>query len=140
MAGAVEGRGLGAAGLVTSVPGYNSGVGEGSCTARRAGGTGQATGDRRPDDSNVLWRRVRMAYLSCPSCGMTLFDRNPLTAPRHCGRCARRHGAAIELERVTKLGGAAAASVLGEQPTRSEILPTHGLRKRRDRSGDVPTP
>ncbi len=53
-----------------------------------------------------------MAYLSCPKCGLTLFDRNPLTSPRHCPRCARR-GGAIELERKPGARGAAAASLLG---------------------------
>jgi hypothetical protein len=81
-----------------------------------------------------------MAYLKCPNCGLTMFDRNPLTSPRHCPRCARRNGVSIELERVTKLSGAAAASVLGEQPPRSEILRTHAPRKRRDRPRDVRTP
>jgi hypothetical protein len=59
-----------------------------------------------------------MAYLSCPKCHLTLFDRNPLTSPRHCPRCARR-GAAVELERKPRTDGAAAASVLGspDQPT-----------------------
>jgi hypothetical protein len=38
-----------------------------------------------------------MSYLSCPSCGLTLFDRNPLTSPRECPRCASR-GASVELE------------------------------------------
>jgi hypothetical protein len=55
-----------------------------------------------------------MAYLNCPKCGLTMFDRNPLTSPRHCPRCARRGGTPIELERVTTSGGgAAAASLLG---------------------------
>jgi len=53
-----------------------------------------------------------MAYLSCPNCGLTMFDRNPLTSPRHCPRCARRHATSIELEQVPKLQGAAAASLL----------------------------
>ena len=38
-----------------------------------------------------------MSYLSCPDCGLTLFDRNPLTSPRHCPRC-RRRGFSVELE------------------------------------------
>jgi hypothetical protein len=54
-----------------------------------------------------------MAYLRCPNCGLTLFDRNPLTSPRHCPRCARRNRASIELERISRVEGAAAASVLG---------------------------
>jgi hypothetical protein len=57
-----------------------------------------------------------VSYLTCPRCGLTLFDRNPLTSPRHCPRCARR-SQSVELERVTKLRGGAAASVLGGQPT-----------------------
>ena len=62
-----------------------------------------------------------MTYLRCPGCGLTMFDRNPLTSPRHCPRCARRRAASVELERVTKLSGAAAASLLGERPGRDEI-------------------
>jgi hypothetical protein len=54
-----------------------------------------------------------MAYLKCPNCGLTMFDRNPLTSPRHCPRCARRDGASIELERTSRVEGAAAASLLG---------------------------
>ncbi len=46
-----------------------------------------------------------MAYLRCPNCGLTMFDRNPLTSPRHCPRCARRNGASIELERTSRVGG-----------------------------------
>jgi hypothetical protein len=38
-----------------------------------------------------------MSYLSCPVCRLTLFDRDPLTSPRHCPRCARR-GDTVELE------------------------------------------
>ena len=53
-----------------------------------------------------------MAYLNCPKCGLTMFDRNPLTSPRHCPRCKRRRGASIELVRITKPAGGAAASVL----------------------------
>jgi hypothetical protein len=56
-----------------------------------------------------------MSYLRCPECGLTLFDRNPLSSPLKCPRCARR-GLAVELERVSKPRGAAAATVLGEQP------------------------
>jgi hypothetical protein len=62
-----------------------------------------------------------MTYLRCPGCGLTIFDRNPLTSPRQCPRCARRRGASIELERVSRKSGAATASVLGEQPHRDEI-------------------
>jgi ketosteroid isomerase-like protein len=65
-----------------------------------------------------------MSYLSCPSCGLTMFDRNPLTSPRHCPRCARRNGASIELERVSKLTGGAAASLL-------EVV--RGMYERRER-------
>ena len=54
-----------------------------------------------------------MAYLKCPNCGLTMFDRNPLTSPRHCPRCTRHNGASIELERVSRAEGAAAASLLG---------------------------
>ena len=52
-----------------------------------------------------------MAYLTCPRCSMTVFDRNPLAAPRNCPRCAQR-GATVELERIPRLEGGAAASVL----------------------------
>jgi hypothetical protein len=57
-----------------------------------------------------------VSYLTCPSCGLTLFDRNPLTSPRRCPRCARQ-GRSVELERVTNLRGRAAASLLGRQQT-----------------------
>jgi hypothetical protein len=60
-----------------------------------------------------------MTYLSCPSCGLTMFDRNPLASPRNCPRCARRRAASIELQRIPKLRGGAAASVLGEQPAQA---------------------
>jgi ribosomal protein S27AE len=53
-----------------------------------------------------------VSYLTCPRCGLTLFDRNPLTSPRSCPRCARRRDLAVELERVSKLRGVAAASML----------------------------
>lgn len=56
-----------------------------------------------------------MAYLKCPNCGLTMFDRNPLTSPRNCPRCARPNGASIELERISRAEGAAAASLLGGQ-------------------------
>lgn len=56
-----------------------------------------------------------MAYLRCPDCGLTMFDRNPLSSPLNCPRCARRK-LAVELERVPKVRGTAAASVL-IQPT-----------------------
>ena len=73
-----------------------------------------------------------MAYLKCPNCGLTMFDRNPLTSPRHCPRCARRNGASIDLERTSR-EGAAAASLLGG------ILRRDAPRKPRDRAGDVRT-
>ena len=57
-----------------------------------------------------------MSYLTCPQCGLTLFDRNPLTSPRRCPRCARRRDLAVELERVPKLRGVAAASMLDPSP------------------------
>ncbi len=72
-----------------------------------------------------------MAYLNCPKCGLTMFDRNPLTSPRHCPRCARRGGEEIDLERITKTGGGAAASLLGG------ILRRDAAREPRDRPGDV---
>lgn len=52
-----------------------------------------------------------MSYLTCPSCGLTLFDRNPLTSPLHCPRCARGD-LSVELERKPRTEGAAAASLL----------------------------
>ena len=55
-----------------------------------------------------------MSYLKCPNCGLTMFDRNPLTSPRHCPRCARRNGASTEFKRISRVEGAAAASLLGE--------------------------
>ena len=58
-----------------------------------------------------------MSYLTCPSCGLTLFDRNPLTSPRRCPRCARQ-GRNVELERVTNLRGRAAASLLSREEPR----------------------
>ena len=75
-----------------------------------------------------------MAYLSCPSCGLTMFDRNPLTSPRQCPRCARRGGVTVELERKSRASGAAAASLLGG------ILRRDSSGKPRDRAGDVRTP
>ena len=72
-----------------------------------------------------------MSYLVCPSCGLALFDRNPLTSPRHCARCARR-GRTVELERVQRPGaGAAAGSVLGG------VLGEDADAERRPRPGDV---
>jgi uncharacterized Zn finger protein (UPF0148 family) len=55
-----------------------------------------------------------VSYLSCPSCGLTLFDRNPLTSPRRCPRCSRR-GETVELEWAPFARGRAAASMLGGQ-------------------------
>jgi uncharacterized Zn finger protein (UPF0148 family) len=52
-----------------------------------------------------------VSYLTCPSCGLALFDRNPLTSPRRCPRCAR-HARTVELDRVTNLRGRAAVSLL----------------------------
>ena len=75
-----------------------------------------------------------MAYLSCPNCGLTVFDRNPLMSPRHCPRCARRRGAVVELERKARAQGAAAASLLGG------ILRRDAKKEPRDRAGDVRTP
>jgi hypothetical protein len=60
-----------------------------------------------------------MSYLRCPGCGLTLFDRNPLSSPLNCPRCGRR-GLAVELERVPKRRGNAAASVLTEQIQQAE--------------------
>jgi predicted Zn-ribbon and HTH transcriptional regulator len=54
-----------------------------------------------------------VSYLTCPACGLTLFDRNPLTSPRRCPRCAR-HARSVELERVTNPRGRA-ASLLGRE-------------------------
>jgi hypothetical protein len=53
-----------------------------------------------------------VAYLSCPDCGTTYFDRNPLTSPHRCPRCAISQGKTVELRRSTGRGGAAAASLL----------------------------
>jgi hypothetical protein len=55
-----------------------------------------------------------VSYLTCPNCGLTVFDRNPLTSPRRCPRCARR-ARNVELERVTNLRGRAAASLLARE-------------------------
>jgi hypothetical protein len=44
-----------------------------------------------------------MSYLRCPDCGLTLIERNPLSSPLNCPRCARRRALAVELERVSKL-------------------------------------
>jgi len=64
-------------------------------------------------DSHSLRKGIRMSYLTCPSCSLTLLDRNPLTSPRFCPRCARRSGDSVELERIRRPGAGAAASVLG---------------------------
>jgi hypothetical protein len=60
-----------------------------------------------------------MAYLRCPNCGITLFDRNPLVPARRCPRCSARGGSAPTLEPVSHLRGGAAGSVFsaaGEEP------------------------
>jgi hypothetical protein len=59
-----------------------------------------------------------MAYLKCPDCGFTVFDRNPLAPSRRCPRCAARGNSASQLERVLQLRGGAAGSVFGAQPKR----------------------
>ena len=58
-------------------------------------------------------------YLTCPSCGLTLIDRNPLTSPRRCPRCARR-SLTIELEPVAKLRRRAASLLGRQQPEPAE--------------------
>ena len=57
-----------------------------------------------------------MAYLTCPACGITIFDRNPLVAPDKCPRCSARRGIVVMLERIPRLGGGAAASILRNPP------------------------
>jgi hypothetical protein len=55
-----------------------------------------------------------VSYLTCPRCGLTLFDRNPLitqVSRRPCPRCADLRRSA-ELEPSVKPYGGAAASVL----------------------------
>ena len=47
-----------------------------------------------------------MAYLTCPRCGTTYFDRNPLAAPHTCPRCAAT-GKSIDLQPVKRRGAAA---------------------------------
>jgi hypothetical protein len=55
-----------------------------------------------------------MPYLTCPSCGLTVFDRNPLTSPRHCPRCARR-AREVDLEPLAqRRGREASAQLRGE--------------------------
>jgi hypothetical protein len=61
-----------------------------------------------------------MAYLNCPRCNVTIFDRNPLASPRNCPRCARR-GSTVELERIPRLEGGAAASVLSGEGGKSGV-------------------
>jgi endogenous inhibitor of DNA gyrase (YacG/DUF329 family) len=56
-----------------------------------------------------------VSYLTCPSCGLTLIDRNPLTSPRQCPRCARR-ARRIDLQRVARVRDRAAALLRREQP------------------------
>jgi hypothetical protein len=70
---------------------------------------------RRMDDASRL--EDRLAYLTCPRCHITLFDRNPLATPHPCPRCSRR-GLEIELQRLSQVEGRAAASVLGIQNRR----------------------
>jgi hypothetical protein len=53
-----------------------------------------------------------LSYLSCPGCGTTYFDRNPLTAPHRCPRCAISQGKTVELIRSARRKGSAAASLL----------------------------
>ena len=53
-----------------------------------------------------------MAYLRCPQCGVTVFDRNPLVPPHRCPRCAARGDSEVHLERVLQLRGGAAGSVM----------------------------
>jgi len=53
-----------------------------------------------------------MSYVTCPTCGFTIFDRNPLATPARCTRCAARRGLVVRLKRVPGRH-AAAASVLG---------------------------
>jgi hypothetical protein len=57
-----------------------------------------------------------VSYLTCPRCGLTLFDRNPLISPRGCPRCAGRDDLTVKLERVKQLRGVAAASILDPSP------------------------
>jgi hypothetical protein len=57
-----------------------------------------------------------MAYLRCPNCGITVFDRNPLVPPRPCPRCTARGSSEVPLERVLQLRGGAAASVVNGVP------------------------
>lgn len=61
-----------------------------------------------------------MSYLCCPNCGYTVFDRNPLEAPRVCGRCCSRGHGSFELRRV-RSGGAAASVLAGQAPPRTSV-------------------
>jgi len=56
-----------------------------------------------------------VSYLTCPRCGLTLFDPNPLASPRRCPRCHNR-GVTVEFERLATLRGGATASALDSQP------------------------
>jgi len=56
-----------------------------------------------------------VSYLTCPSCGLTIFDRNPLTSPRRCPRCARR-ALIVDLERVARVRDRAAVLLRRKQP------------------------
>jgi hypothetical protein len=56
-----------------------------------------------------------VSYLNCPSCGLTLFDRNPLTSPRQCPRCARR-ALRVDLQRVARVRDRAAALLRRKGP------------------------
>jgi hypothetical protein len=53
-----------------------------------------------------------MAYLRCQQCGITVFDRNPLTSPGRCPRCTACGDSDAHLERVLQLRAGAAGSVL----------------------------
>ncbi len=67
-----------------------------------------------------------MAYLRCPNCGITVFDRNPLVPPGPCPRCAARGSSKVHLERVLQLRGGAAGSVVNraaEGPAATEGAP-----------------
>jgi hypothetical protein len=60
-----------------------------------------------------------MSYLSCPSCKLTLFERNPLTSPRHCPRCARR-GSLVELEPGARSAPSFSSGILGAEREQRE--------------------
>jgi hypothetical protein len=62
-----------------------------------------------------------MAYLRCPNCRLTVFDRNPLASARRCPRCSVRGNLDAQLERVLQLRGGDAGSILSapsRQPER----------------------